>query len=67
MEMEKLYTPREVAVLLGVREGTLSQWRVRDSRNPSAPPRGPRFVRVGRRAIRYPESSLRAFVPPAAG
>jgi predicted DNA-binding transcriptional regulator AlpA len=58
--IEKHFSPRELAELYGIRESTLAQWRFRSKKEPSAPARGPRFVKVGR-LVRYPESGVKAW------
>ena len=40
-----LVTARQAAGMLGLSEGTLKQWRLRD--------RGPAYVRLGGRTVRY--------------
>ena len=49
-----LLTNVEAAKLLGLKPITLATWRMRKS--------GPPYVRVGRRAVRYLESDLLAFI-----
>jgi len=58
--IEKHYSPRELAELSGIREGTLASWRCRGRRDPSAA-RGPRFVRLGR-CVRYPAAAVREWL-----
>ena len=48
--LETLITPGRLANLLGVQIDTLAAWRRRGF--------GPPWLRLGRRAIRYPESQL---------
>ncbi len=50
----QLYTPREVAALLGLSEQALAQMRYRGI--------GPRYVRVNSRAIRYEVEEVRRWV-----
>ncbi len=61
MIVEKHYSPREVAELTGVREGTLAAWRHRSKKEPAAPARGPLFVKLGR-VVRYPASAVSAWL-----
>jgi predicted DNA-binding transcriptional regulator AlpA len=51
MDGERFLDQDEVATVLGVSPGTVSNWRVQG--------RGPRFVRVTARCIRYRESDVR--------
>jgi predicted DNA-binding transcriptional regulator AlpA len=46
----RLYSPGEAALFLGVSMQTLAHWRCKG--------RGPRFVSLSARCIRYPESAL---------
>jgi predicted DNA-binding transcriptional regulator AlpA len=55
--VEKHYSPRELAELSGIREGTLTAWRHRSKKEPAAPARGPRFVKLGR-CVRYPAAAV---------
>ena len=48
--VESLVSARQAAGLLGVSEATLKQWRLRD--------RGPAYVRLGGRTVRYERSAL---------
>ncbi len=50
-EPEALLRPPEVARLLGVQTSTLDAWRLKG--------RGPAFVRVSRRCVRYRPLDLR--------
>jgi predicted DNA-binding transcriptional regulator AlpA len=59
--VEKHYSPRELAELCGIREGTLAQWRCRSKREPHAPAHGPRFVKLGR-CVRYPAASVQEWL-----
>ena len=59
--IERHYSPRELAELCGVREGTLAAWRHRSKKEPTAPARGPRFVKLGR-VVRYPAASVQAWL-----
>lgn len=59
--IEKHFSPRELAELAGVRETTLAQWRHRAKKEPTAPARGPRFVKLGR-LVRYPAASVQAWL-----
>jgi predicted DNA-binding transcriptional regulator AlpA len=59
--IERHYTPRELAELTGVREGTLAAWRHRSKKEPTAPARGPRFVKLGR-VVRYPAAAVNAWL-----
>ena len=49
-----LLTQREAALVLRLSERTLERWRVAGI--------GPRFVRLGRRSIRYPQQNVDAYV-----
>lgn len=49
-----LFTTGEAAKLLGVSPRTMEGWRARDE--------GPRFVRVGPRAVRYKISDLEEYL-----
>jgi excisionase family DNA binding protein len=49
-----LLTIAEVAELLGVSERTLETWRYRG--------RGPAFIRVGKKVVRYRLSDVEAFL-----
>jgi predicted DNA-binding transcriptional regulator AlpA len=51
---ERLIPENEAAELLGVATGTLANWRCTG--------RGPRYVRVGTRTIRYPREALEEFL-----
>jgi len=53
---ERLFTTREAAEFLGVKEATLIAWRARRT------PNRPQPVIVGGRSVRYPESGLREYV-----
>lgn len=55
---DQLLTTREVAPLLNVSTNTLRNWRHQGS--------GPRYVKLGYRIVRYPMSSLRAYIADAA-
>ncbi len=59
--IQKHLSPREVAEIADVREGTLAAWRYRSAKEPSAPARGPRFTKIGR-LVRYAESDVRAWL-----
>lgn len=50
----RLYSPEEAAHYLGVAEQTLAHWRVHG--------RGPRFIHLTKRCVRYSELDLREFV-----
>ncbi len=60
--IEKHFSPRELSELSGVRETTLAQWRHRSKKEPLAPVRGPRFVKLGGRCVRYPASAVQAWL-----
>jgi hypothetical protein len=51
----RLLNPHEAAAFVGVNVGTLAKWRCLRSD-------GPRFVRLGSKAIRYCFADLRDFV-----
>ena len=53
MHREELLPPREVAVILGCCENTLSRWRAQAT--------GPSYIKIGGR-IRYPRSLLDQYV-----
>lgn len=55
--IERHYSPRELAELAGIREGTLAAWRHRSKKEPQAPARGPRFVKLGS-IVRYPATAV---------
>lgn len=61
MIVEKHFSPRELSELSGIREGTLAAWRHRSKKEPTAPARGPRFVKLGR-CVRYPASAVHEFL-----
>lgn len=55
MNQEKIsYTEKEVEALTGLRVKTLQRWRLTG--------KGPRFVRLGGRCVRYPADALRHWV-----
>ena len=54
VNLDRLLTQPEAAKLLRLSENTLRQWRARG--------RGPRFVRLSNRAIRYRNEDLEDFV-----
>jgi len=60
--VEKHFSSRELSELSGVRESTLAQWRHRSKKEPEAPARGPRFVILGGRCVRYPASAVQAWL-----
>jgi len=51
--VEKHYSPRELAELCGIREGTLAQWRRRSH--------GPSFVKLGR-SVRYSAAAVQEWL-----
>lgn len=53
--MGKLLSPQEVALMLGVTTGTLAQWRFVGGR-------GPRYIKLSSRQIRYNESDVDAWL-----
>lgn len=53
-----LLTEREAAAILGVQVATLSNWRWHRT--------GPRFVKIGKRCVRYPRADLEAFIEAGA-
>lgn len=59
-------TPEQAARLIGVRPTTLRQWRMRDrlrlQEDPRAKPKGPPYLQLSTRGIRYPLAELRAWV-----
>lgn len=60
METQPLLTPgdlldeTEVAALLALKVATLRNWRAKDE--------GPRYVKLGKRAVRYRRADLEKFV-----
>ncbi len=60
MEIHPLLTPgdlldeTEVAALLALKVATLRNWRAKDE--------GPRYVKLGKRAVRYRRADLEKFV-----
>lgn len=59
--IERHYSPRELSELSDIREGTLAAWRHRSKKEPSAPARGPRFVKLGR-VVRYPAAAVQEWL-----
>ncbi len=59
--IERHYSPRELAELTGLREGTLAQWRSRQTKRPGSKPLGPKWKHLGR-AVRYAEADVRAWL-----
>ena len=53
-----LLTESEAAAALNVRVNTLSNWRWKGE--------GPRWVRIGKRCVRYPRADLEAFIEAGA-
>jgi hypothetical protein len=53
-----LLTPKQCAVLVGVRPSTLQTWRALGA--------GPRFVKLSRRTVRYPMAGLMDWLNAAA-
>jgi len=53
---ERLLSEVEAAGLLGFSPRTLQAWRY------ATPPRGPRFVRISEKAVRYRRADLDAWV-----
>jgi len=56
--MDKLLTEKEVAEILGVRVGTMQQWRFHK--------RGPKYYTIGSRTIRYKESDIYEYIERSA-
>ncbi len=52
--LENLKTPEETAALLRIKPATLHAWRMRG--------RGPRFIRMNARLVRYPMAEIEAWV-----
>lgn len=52
--MDRLLSPSEVCEIMGIRPGTLQKLRQRK--------KGPPFIRLGHRTVRYPESDLKAWL-----
>ena len=61
MIVEKHFSPREVAEIADIREGTLAAWRYRSKKEPGSPQRGPTFVKLGR-LVRYPAAGVKAWL-----
>jgi hypothetical protein len=59
--VEKHFSPREVAEIADIREGTLAAWRYRSKKEPGSPQRGPAFVKLGR-LVRYPAAGVKAWL-----
>jgi predicted DNA-binding transcriptional regulator AlpA len=59
--IERHYSPRELAELTGLREGTLAQWRSRQNKRPGSKPSGPKWRQLGR-SIRYAERDVLAWL-----
>ncbi len=59
MSILQLYTPEQVASMLNVAVGTLSNWR---HQRRSGDDVGPPYVRINGSSIRYPEDSLKAWL-----
>ncbi len=55
MGKEKLYTTKQAAEYLGLSAQTLANWRHQRVK-------GPKYKKLGQRAIRYTESALDEFV-----
>lgn len=55
---DELLTDAEVTALTKIQRNTLANWR--------ATGQGPRFVKLGKRSVRYRRSDLRAFIDGAA-
>ncbi|MEG8181941.1 helix-turn-helix domain-containing protein [Nocardia terpenica] len=53
---QRLYTPAQVAELLGVDTSTLRRWRRTE------PVRGPGFIRLSERVALYPESDIETYL-----
>jgi excisionase family DNA binding protein len=53
-ENRSLLTPKQVAELLGLPEGTLAQWRSQR--------RGPLYIKLGGRLVRYRASDVEEWV-----
>ncbi len=54
MSLEKLYTTKEVAEVLGITPNALTVQRHLGN--------GPKFIRIGLRKIRYRENDIEAFI-----
>lgn len=52
--MDRLLSPPEVCELIGVKPSTLQKMRHRK--------KGPPYVRLGHRTVRYPESELKRWL-----
>lgn len=57
-ETEILLTPEEAARILGVRPRTLQAWRYKK--------RGPAFLRIGHKTVRYSPTDLSAYIKAVA-
>jgi len=53
---ERLLTPAEVAEMLAVKPSTLNDYRL------SSPVRGPRFLRLSSKIVRYKLSAVKEFI-----
>ena len=52
--IERLLTPEQAAKILRVKPRTLQAWRYRGG--------GPRFIKLGRRSVRYRRSDLKQYI-----
>lgn len=59
-KLERHLSPRELSELYAIPTATLAQWRHRAKKEPAAPARGPRFVKLGR-LVRYPAAAVQAW------
>lgn len=57
-ETEALLTPEETAKILGVRPRTLQAWRYKK--------RGPEFVRLGHKTVRYSPTAISTYIKAVA-
>jgi predicted DNA-binding transcriptional regulator AlpA len=60
MNSERIaYTEVEVEALTGIKRKTLQGWRLRRQ--------GPRYIKVGRRLVRYPAEDLHGWINSRSG
>lgn len=57
---DRLLTPAEVSEILGVGNTTLQDWRL-------VPGKGPAFIRLGHRTVRYRRSAVDAYLDSLGG
>lgn len=57
---DKLLTVQEAAAFLGVEPARMKFWRI--NRQKGIDPKGPQYVKLGYRTVKYAPSDLQAFV-----